>query len=124
MSTRQLRDIYKNLDEQRQAQDEATKNRKKGDKAEGKITDIQTGVLRDFVGEDSLKEWRNMSPDNQVMQLSIESPDGTKARKIMTFSTHKNSNIQRYKDKYNKYPDIGDAYPLRFDGDYWQPDEL
>lgn len=114
-TSKQLSDIYTDIEEQRKT----IKDREEGDKGIGKITDIQIGQVKDFVSEEALPKWKG-NPNTQCMQITIETPDKTEMKQIITFSAHKNSNLQRWKRRNDKYPELNDEVKLRHDGNFWQ----
>jgi len=115
MSEKELLDIYADIDETKKT----IKVREEGDKGEGLITDIKIGYVKDFVPEDSLRHWRG-SVESQCMQLWIETPDKQVMKQVITFSSHPNSNLQRWFRRYGKYPEVNDKVKLRHDGNFWQ----
>lgn len=112
---KKLSDIYAKLEEDRKT----IKEHSEGDSGEGIIKDIQIGIVRNFVAEENLPKWKG-SIDAQCMQMEIETPDGFTIKQIMTFSAHPNSNMQRWRKRYNKYPELEDKVKLRHDGNFWQ----
>jgi len=114
-TSKKLSDIYTGIEEQRKTM----KDREEGDKGTGKITDIKIGTVKDFVSEEALPKWKT-GAETQCMQITISTPDNTEIKQVMTFSAHQNSNLQRWKRRYNKYPELDDEVKLRHDGNFWQ----
>jgi len=114
-SSKRLLDIYAKLDEE--AKDIPERNM--GDKGIGKIIDIQIGIVKDFVEEEALEKWRG-NINTQCMQLIIKNPDDAEIKQILTFSAHPQSNLQRWKRRYGKYPELDDEIQMRHDGNFWQ----
>jgi len=114
-TSKKLSDIYADIEEQRKT----IKDREEGDKGEGIIKDIQIGTVKDFVEEEAQKKWKG-NINTQCMQITIETPDKTEMKQIITFSAHKNSNLQRWKRRNDKYPELNDKVKLRHDGNFWQ----
>lgn len=110
------------LDQARKAREEAIKQ----GVIEAKIVKVEEGIVRDFVGEEYLDEFKD--PDRGVIQVTIETPEGSTTTKILSMSISKNSEIQKYKAKYGKYPEVGGVYPIAFretaKGEYWKPEKL
>jgi len=114
-TSKRLKEIYAKLDEQR-------KNiviHEEGDKGEGIIKDIEIGVVKDFVKEEDRGKWKG-SIEAQCLEMHIETPDKTIIKQIMTFSPHPNSNMGRWRRRYEKCPDINDKVQLRHDGNFWR----
>lgn len=114
-----LKDIYAEIEKQKQTM----KDRTKGEESKGTIIDIPLGIIKDFLPKESYDKWEG-NLDAQCMQIEIETPDETTIKRIMTFSKHKLSNLQKWFRKYKKYPEIGDKVNLEFDGNYWQLETL
>ena len=115
MSEKKLADIYSEVEEQRKN----IKEREEGDKGTGKITDIKIGIVKDFVTEEALTKWRG-NVNTQCMQITIQTPDETEMKQIITFSAHQNSNLQKWRRRNEKYPEVNDEVKLRHDGNFWQ----
>jgi len=110
-----LKDIYEKVDEE--AKDIPV--REMGETAEVQITDIQIGIVQDFVEPEALDKWKG-NIKTKCMQIVVKTPDDTEIKQILTFSAHPNSNLQKWKRRYGKYPEINDLVKLRHDGNFWQ----
>jgi len=112
---KKLQDIYAKIEEDK-------KNivvHEEGDKGEGTIVDIKIGIVKDFLLEENYSKWKG-SIETDCLEMTIETPDGNNIKNIMTFSGHPNSNMQRWKKRYDKYPELNDKVKLRHDGNFWQ----
>jgi hypothetical protein len=118
-TTKTLKDLYTGIEKQKQT----LKDRTKGEESKGEISDIQLGQVKDYLNEKAVDKWKG-DLDAQCMQIEIVTPDGNTMNRIMTFSSHKASNLQKWLKKYKKYPEIGDKVNLEFDGNFWQVEEL
>lgn len=109
----ELQIVYGKLEDQKKARET---------KVEGTISEIRIGKIRDFVKSENLDKFNN--PDSDCVNLTIDTPDQYPVNKLMTISSHPNSNMQRYHHKYEVYPEVGGVYPLEFQGGFWRPAQL
>jgi len=114
-TNKRLQEIYEKVDDE--AKDIPV--HEMGETADGTITDIQIGIVEDFVPEEALEKWKGNTKTN-CMEIIVKTPDETEIKKIMTFSPHPQSNLQKWKRRYGKNPEINDTVKLRHDGNFWQ----
>ena len=106
----ELNEVYKRLEKQKKS-----RNKNTG----GEIVKIEHGHIKDFVAEENLDKFNN--PGAECLQVHIKTPDDYVIRALMTVSSHPNSNMQRYFNKFGKYPAVGAGYPLEFKAGFWRP---
>jgi len=82
-------------------------------RAEGTIVDVQVGRLCDFIPKARLR-----NPDRgdlKAIQLIVQTPDQLRVKKAMVLSCHPNSALMKYRQKFGKFPEIGDKIELTYD---------
>ena len=108
-------ELLAGVEEQKKSRDAAT---------EGEIKKIEVGKVGDWIPKDKLI--KPESADKDAFQLHIEVPDNYVIKKVMTVSSHPNSNMQRYLAKYKSYPVIGGKYPVEYSrrSGFWEGAQL
>ena len=110
-----IEELFAGVEEQKKSRDAAT---------EGMIKEIEVGKVGDWIPKEKLE--RPESADKDALQLHIEVPDNYVIKKVMTVSSHPNSNMQRYLAKYKVYPAVGGMYPVEYSrrSGFWEGAQL
>lgn len=109
-----LDDLYGQLEDQKKARTKSA--------VMGKISAVQRGKIKDFVKKENWDKFEDVNKD--VLDVTINTPDDYTVNRMLTVSSHPNSNLQRYYAKYGKYPAVGLSFPLEFKGSFWRPAQL
>lgn len=82
-----------------------------GDRIDGEVTEIQDGMLSDFLTPEQLKKWQHSDPRDPSIQVTVTFGNGYVRKKLMSLPqgnlVSPGSSIGKWNKKYGAYPYVG-----------------
>lgn len=97
---------------------EITPTTEKNERAKGKIVEVNTGTVSDFIPEEHIRG----EPLAKAIQFKVLTPDNYTINITGKLSLHPMAKFYRLTKALGHKPQIGDEVALIFDGSFWRAD--
>lgn len=92
-----------------------------GTSIKGKVTDLNEGILRDFLSPDILEKWDKSDPESKQLEVVILLENGQTRKKLVALpddgQVFPSSNMGKWKKTFGAYPHIGQEVFLIVDAE-------